>query len=249
MGKIFKNIDDVFDELEKTKPKDIKDAFKKYDEYSHDDTQNQLYNDVMVPGLKNMYESFTGSLKKTFKKDTEKLYGKKKEIKKAAIEGMKKFFETASPEIFDSVKGIKDEEELYDRLVSAYDEHTGANVQKGEGIDNLIANYAENKTATFGHLKKTLHKLQSAHADGALRYLQGRHISAHLGHYRTHKVAGHVIKEIESRPGYSVDKGVFAKKDLYGLINAREGVIKGKYAKDTDLEQDGITYSAPKPGK
>jgi hypothetical protein len=246
MGKVHKNLDDFFEELEKEGSKDLKDAFKKYDAYTKDENQNHIYNNIFIPGLTKMYDSFKGELDKTFKKDDAKVYGKKKELKKAAIEGMKKFFESTSPEILKTVEGIKDENELYERLVKMYDEHTGADLQKGEGIDALIDSYSKDKKATVGHVKRTLHGMQATHAEGGLRYLQGKQINRHFGHYRTHKVAAHVAKEIESRPGYKVDKGEFAGHNLYQLLNVREGVMKGKYAKGTDLEQQGVSYEQPK---
>jgi len=247
MGKVHKNLDDFFDELEKDGSKDLKDAFKKYDEFSKDENLDHYYNNIFAPAVDEMYKAFKGSLDKTFGKDDAKVYGKKKELKKAAIEGMKKFFGKVHPSVLDAIKDIKDEDKIYERLASLYNEHVGARDDNGRGIDAIIEAYSRDRKASVGTVKRGLHGLQGELTQGGVDYIKGKHAQRHLGHYRSHKIAAHVRKEIEGRKGYKVNMEDFGAFNTSDYIGIREGIIKGKYSKGTDLSRFGITYEESKP--
>lgn len=246
MGKVHKNLDDFFDELEKDGSKDLKDAFKKYDTFNKDVNLDHYYNNIFTPGIDEMYKGFTGALDKTFGKDDAKIYGKKKELKKAAIEGMKKFFQKVHPSALEAIKDMKDEDKIYERLSSLYNEHVGANEENGRGIDMLIEAYSRDRKASVGTLKRTLHGIKGELTQGGVDYVRGKHVQRHLSHYRPHKIAAHVRKDIEARKGYKVNMEDFGGLRTQDYISVRDGIMKGKYAKGTDLEKHGITYEESK---
>ncbi len=246
MGKLHKNLDDFFDELEKDGSSGLKDAFKKHDTFNKDENLDHYYNKIFTPGIDEMYKGFTGALDKAFGKDDAKVYGKKKDLKKAAIEGMKKFFEKVHPSILEAIKEIKDEDKIYDKLASMYNEHVGANQQNGRAIQALVDSYARNRKASVGTLKRDFHGRKAELTQGGIEYITSKHQERHIDHYRPHKVAAHVKKEIEARKGYKVNMEDFGELPIDRLIEVRDGIKKGRYARGTDLGNYGITYEESK---
>lgn len=244
--KLHKNLDDMFDELEKDATPNIKEAFKKYDKFKEDDNLDHYYNNVFTPAVNEMYKGFTEALDKTFKKDDAKVYGKKKDLKKAAIEGMKKFFKKVHPSLLESVKDITDDDILYERLASKYNEHVGATEDNGRGIELVVEGYSRDRKASVGTVKKGLHGQIPGLTQGGVEYIKGKHTNKYIGNYRSHIVANHVRKEIERRRGYKVNMTDFGGLRTKDILDAREGIKTGKYKQNTDLGQYGITYEEAK---
>jgi len=245
--KKHKHLDDFFDELVKTNPDKMDDAFKKYDEYNDDKLQHNLVNDIVHPAMDDFYNAFVKELDAQFTdKDAGKTHKKKKELKAAAVEGLKKHFEKVQPSILKALEGIDDVEEQYEVLVFHYDQGHGLNANNTDGkapsFNELIDTYAASKDGKVGDLKRHFYRLKSTHAEGYLKEIGNQSISHYFSGFRPLAVGAHVRKKLEKKGIEVDDKVAWAKKSLSNFIQLHEEYIK-KDGKE-GLKKHGLKYKA-----
>jgi len=252
------SIDDFTNSLESTHIKDIGTAFKEYDKYNHEDNQMHLMNNVIHPAMDNFYTAFKAELNKLSKNDDKyKVGNKHKELKKAAVAGLKKFFEKADPSVLkiEGLKDIKDDEKLYDVLVAQYDRIIGRNPgqQNGEGLVDIIEHLSKNKKATIGHVLQHMYDARDKHSKRALSLLNQQFENHVFSKYNNspHKVGAYVRKEMKKYNWDVVDPLEFTKKNLDDYISIRQGVVKKRWEEgmDADAIQNkyGIKQQEAKP--
>lgn len=230
--KPIKNLDDLMDSMKNEHSKDLDSSFKAWDEFSKEENQNHLYNDVFTPAQDQLYAGIKGELDKVFGKsggDEAKIQGKKKEIKKAIATGIKEYFKSTTPSYTKFMDDLKlDEDDQYDMLVKLYDEHIG--VGKIQGVKSIseLESLTRDKKATVGHLKKSAHLQKGKHTEGAIGMLQNHYISHHFAKYRGPEIAAYLKPHIE-KAGFEIeDKLGYATADLGELLKMREAVIEKK---------------------
>ena len=229
--KKHKHLDDFFDELVKTNPDKLDDAFKKYDEYTDDKQQHNLVNDIIHPAMDDFYSAFVKELDAQFEdKDAGKTHNKKKELKIAAVKGLKKHFEKVQPSILKAIEGIDDVEEQYEVLVHHYDISHGKNLTDSDGqvasFNELIEGYASNKKGKIGKLKKQFYMFKNIHAEGYMEKLGDQAINHYFSGFRPLEVGVHIKKKLEKKGIEVDDKVAWAKKTLPSFIGLYERYIK-----------------------
>jgi hypothetical protein len=224
-----KNLDDFFDHLHDTHYRELTDVFKDLDNFKKEENLNHYYNAIFTPGQDELYKKTTSELDAIFKKDEAKLTDKKDDIQKAIVKGLLAYFEKVHPgllkEVFDKNAPIEDQ---YQILTQLMDEHLGA--REDEYIYRGIAeNYAKDKKATVGHLKRHLKSSQGKHLESAIQYLVNQKTSSNLAGRHRIQVAGYLKKEAE-KSGYTIDdKVLYASHDMNDLLQIREGIKTGKW--------------------
>ncbi|MBI4151485.1 hypothetical protein HY496_00815 [Candidatus Woesearchaeota archaeon] len=227
-----KNIDELMDSLRAEHSKDLDTSFKAWDEFSKEENQNHLYNNVFTPAQDKLYAGIKGELDKVFGKaggDEAKLTGKKKEIRKAIATGIKEYFKGVHPSYTKFMDDMKlDEEEQYDFLVKLYDDHVGVGAVKGVESISELENLVKDKKATVGRLKRSAYLQKAKHSEGAINKAQSQYISHHFSKYRGPEIAAYLKPKIE-KAGFEIeDKVGYATADLGKLLQIRESVIKKK---------------------
>jgi|GEM_PF-3117794 len=253
-----KSLDDIFDNMEKDQSKDLDSAFKAYDEFSKKENENHYFNNIINPAMDEMYKAFSETLRKSFKKDTDKVTQKSKELKKAAVAGLRKFFERAAPAILktDEIKNLKDEEKLYEILVAHYDRITGRDMRlKGEdkdapsGLIDIIEALSKDEKATVGHALRRIYDNKGTHAMKAYAKMNQLFFGHHFNKYEHNPTkVGAYIKGLMKDRNYGVTDPVkFWKNDLHDYVNIRNGIVKGEWAEGTNAkEQYGVNINEPK---
>ncbi len=246
MSKKHKHLDDFFDELAETHSKDLEKAFKNYDTFSSDETQHNLTNDIIHPAMDEFYNTFVKELDSQFgeKKDAAKTHNKKKELKAAAVAGLKKFFEKTQPSALKAIEDIEDLEEQYDVLVHLYDINHGLNLHSSKGkihsFREFIEDYSQNKKGKVGDLKSTFYHLKSTHAQGHIQQLGSRAASHYFSGFRPLEVGAHVRKKLKGKDIEVDDKVAWAKKDIGDFLKVYETYVKNEGEKG--FEEHGLRY-------
>src|SRR3989344_9313567 len=122
-----KNLDELLEGLKTEHSKTLDESFKAFDEFTKEENQNHLYNNVFMPAQQDLYNGITSELDKIFKDDNASTHNKEAEIKKAVSAGLKKYFDRVQPNITKVIKELgMDDDEAYEHLASHYDQHVGA---------------------------------------------------------------------------------------------------------------------------
>ncbi len=230
--KPIKNLDDLMDSMRDEHSKDLDSSFKAWDNFTKEENQNHLYNNVFTPAQDKLYAGIKGELDKVFGKsggDEAKILGKKKEIKKAIATGIKDYFKSTTPSYTKFMDDLKlDEDDQYDMLVKLYDEHIG--VGKIEGVRSIseLELLARDKKATVGHLRRAVNLQKGEHTKGAMSMTQNQYLSHHFTKYRGPEIAAYLKPQIE-KAGFEIeDKLGYATAGLGELIKLRESIIEKK---------------------
>jgi len=227
-AKFHNSIDDFFKGLNEEQSKSVDQAFKYHDEWNKKENQNHLYNNIFVPALQDMYNTVVKNVAKLGKDDAS-IYKKHKELKGATIEALKAFFKKARPSVLEAAKDIKDEEELYERLVNLYDEYTGQNHDEGNRLSALIEQLSKKKDATVGDYKRELHAMQADHARGGVGYLNNKKFMHHFNKYDDKHTIPEYLKAKMKKKGHTIhDNTLFYRKNLGEYLALRDNIIKGK---------------------
>jgi len=230
--KPIKNLDDLMDSMKNEHSKDLDSSFKALDEFTKDENQNHLYNNVFTPAQDKLYAGIKGELDKVFAKsggDEAKIQGKKKEVKKAIAMGIKEYFKSTTPSYTRFMDDLKlDEDDQYDMLVKLYDEHVG--VGKIQGVKSIseLELLTRDKKATVGHFKRVANMQKGKHTEGAMNMTYSQYLGHHFAKYRGPEIAAYLKPHIE-RAGFEIeDKLGYATADLGELIKMRESLIEKK---------------------
>lgn len=223
------SIDDFFADLRTKNVQELNKAFTEYDEFTKQETQENLFNNIFNPAHDAMYQAITKQLDETFKGDDEtKVHNKKTELKKAATAGMKKYFEKAQPSILKAIHGMDDDEQ-YEVLAHHYDQSVGAG-QRGGGasIKDLVEEHAKNKRSTVGTIKHMLYQQKSKQSAYAVNKLKGHVIQHHFSKYHPAEISAHLLPKLEKEGITVEDKIKAATLELGELIGLYEGHKKGE---------------------
>ncbi len=242
------SIDDFLYELANQHTKDLESSFKAYDGFMKKENENHYLLNIFYPAVDKMYETFSAEVSK-LGKDDEKIGKRGKELKLAAIAGMKKFFEKTSPEVLKAVEDIKEEEELHSTLAHFYDEYTGQDVQKGEGMGNLINHLSKSEDATIGDARRVLYETKKDHADKAFGELKQKFISHHFSKYQKHQLGAHVKKELKDSPYKIKSIGQFLKLQHGDYLQLRDSIKTGQFHEKAPPKYFGLSYEAKKEDK
>ncbi len=227
-----KDLDDLMDSMRGENSKDLDASFKALDEFTKDENQDHLYNNVFTPAQDKLYAGIKGELDKVFGKaggDEAKVFGKKKEIKKAIATGIKEYFKSTTPSYTKFMDDLKlDEDDQYDMLVKLYDEHIG--VGKIEGVRSIseLESLARDRKATVGRIRRLAHLQKAEHTKGALSMTHNQYVSHHFAKYRGPEVAAYLKPHVE-KAGFEIeDKLSYATAGLNDLLKIRESLIEKK---------------------
>jgi hypothetical protein len=209
--------------------------------------------------MDDMYAAFKTEMNK-LGKDTDKVTNKHKELKKAAVAGLKKFFEKADPSILGikELETIKDDEKLYDVLVAHYDRITGRNPQEkgGAGLIDIIEQLSKDKKATIGHALNKMYSLRDQHTKRALQHLSNQFSNHLFSKYNNapHKLGAYVRKDMEKYQWDVVDPLQFTKNELQDYLAIRDGIVHKRWAEGMDADAISNTYGVaqkipPEPKK
>ncbi len=229
------SIDDLLEGMAKDHSKNLDEAFAAHDKWTKDEHQNHLYNNIFSPGIDGLYSTITSELDKMFSKDDEaKVYQKEKEIKKAVVAGLKKYFEKVQPSVTKAIENSgMDEAEQYEYLSSMYDDHVGVGTNIGQQLKipsiKSLTDHARNKKSTVGHLKRQLSgEVRDKYITGAMMKLGTKHTSHHFARYDPHVIAAYLKPKLE-KAGYEIEDALgFYQADLGELIGLRKSVVEGK---------------------
>ncbi|MBI2103324.1 hypothetical protein HYT55_05760 [Candidatus Woesearchaeota archaeon] len=230
--KSVKNLDDLMESMRDEHSKDLDASFKAWDNFTKEENQNHLYNNVFTPAQDKLYDSIKGELDKVFGKDggdETKVLGKKKEIRKAIGIGIKEYFKGVHPSYTKFMDDLKlDEDDQYDMLVKLYDDHIGAGKIKGVRSISQLEALTRDKKATVGHIKKEIHERGAEHIKGAMGMMENQYITHHFSKYRGPEIAAYLKPHIE-KAGFEIeDKLGYAISELGELLKMREAVVEKK---------------------
>ncbi|MEW5897416.1 MAG: hypothetical protein AB1668_07005 [Nanoarchaeota archaeon] len=225
------NLDDFLASLEKEHSASLDNAFKAYDEFTKEENQLHLYNNILTPAQDALYNALVASLDKAFdKKDETKLEKEEhhKKVKKAVSRALRAYFGKTHPHV---VKAMDDlgmsEEDQYEHMASLYDDHIGANPRNKEnpGIRAIVESLLRGKK-TVGHVKRFIYDSKSAAATGALSDLNERYKHHHFGKYNKTQIAAYLRPKIE-KEGFEIkDKLGYAQAELDSLLGLRKSVVE-----------------------
>ncbi len=242
------SIDDVMDKIQGEHSKDIETAFKLYDKHNKDENQDNLYNNIFAPGTTQLYEKFNKELDNTFKDDTAKIFNKKKELKKAAVKGIKAYFEKVQPNMLKTaLDGIEDIEDQYSLLIGLYEHHQGINDQnrgylKQQGyvsLRDLIEEEVKDKDTKVGKIKRKMYELKGMHAGQGLNSLNQQVTNRYFAGYHHIDIGEHVKKKWGLKIGEHVEYKQQGLADLLGLHSSlRDG-------EKLDYKKHGLKYVKP----
>lgn len=240
----------------------IEDALKHYDSHMDEDVQHHLFNNIFSPAQDAMYDAFKKTLDEEFEGDQDSIHGKDKQVKKAAVEGMKAFFGKASPDTLktfnDHVEsghlGEDDIEAQYAFLSHFYDtielKHQGAEDFK-QGIaslHSLVEQATGDKKSTVGYLKRVLYQQKANHA-GKMQANYTQTQSLHLvRQLKPGEFHDYIIKEAGKHDLKPKDIGKFyIGNDLRDLLTIRDNLKdSGGIAKPENFH---LEYHKPKDKK
>ncbi len=227
-----KNLDELMDGLKEEHSKSLDESFKAFDEFSKEENQLHLYNNIFKPAQNDLYNGIVQELDKIFEKnDNTSVYNKEKEIKKAVVAGLKKYFDKTHPAVVKAIDNLAmDEDEQYDHLMGEYDRHVGADGEKIESL-RAIVNLARGRKSTVAHVKKSIDEVTDKHIENALKQLTGRYLNHHFSKYNGVEIASYLKPQLE-KAGFEIeDKVGFARGNLSDMLALREQYIRKKGSK------------------
>ncbi len=230
--KKVENLDDLLNSLKDEHSKNLDESFKAFDEFTKEDNQLHLYNNIFTPAQQELYNGVVGELDKVFEKDdTASIHNKEKEIKKAVVSGLKKYFGKVQPSITQAIEDLgMDDEEAYEHLVGHYDRHVGADGKKVKSIGDL-ADLARNKKGKVGHVKKVIPELTQNHIESAMNHLINKYGNHHFSKYHGIEIASYLKPKLE-KEGFEIDDKVgFAQGELNDMLELRKKYLLKKEAK------------------
>lgn len=229
-----KTLDDIFEDFTKKHFKDFHEAYQAHKEFTEIENLDEMFNNLFAPAQDEMYQTIKAELDNSFESDRDKIYGKKKEIRKAVTAGLKKYFEKVQPSILKKIEEMEmDEDEMYETLAGLYDQHTGAMTQEGQKkgivpIRNLEV-MARKKGISVGTLKKQLYSQKPRHAQAAVDYLVDKHWETHFGKYHGPTLAANMKKELE-KEGYEIeDKPQYMLQDVADVHAIHKALDSGQW--------------------
>lgn len=225
-------IDDLFPD------EDIAKRLKAYDTHMATENQHKLFNEIFTPAIDEFYNMLKTQLDKTFKNDTTKVKDKLPDVRKALVEGLKKYFERAMPSALSAIKGVDDAEKQFDILAHIYDTHVlgavpGARLPQGvKTIRQYVEDLKDDKDATVGQVKEELYLQKTAHA------IQGRQQVNQLKQLEyvvpipAHRLARHLQPEVDKT--HTIEDDVrYATLGHGELLQIREGLKTGSWPQQT----------------
>ncbi|HLD88702.1 MAG TPA: hypothetical protein VI894_00700 [Candidatus Nanoarchaeia archaeon] len=236
-------IDDFFEDVRGKHAKKLEDAFKHYEETSSEENQLHLFNNIFTPAQQEFYNTFVAELSKEFKKDTEELHEKKKEVERAAAAGLKKYFEKTMPGVAKAAEDIKDIEDQYEFLARTYDEHVG--VGKIEGVNSLksiIKTLMKNKK-TIGHLKQQLKLNETPHITGAMAIVTSKAHQHYFSTYNPYEITAYVGAKIKKdHPELEIeDKLKYLQSEPGKILHLHNALSTGDFS-DIKFGELGLKY-------
>lgn len=227
-----KNLDELLGQLGEEHSKDLDSSFKAWGEFNKDETQNHLYNRIFKPAQTALYEGISAELDKIFEEkggDDASVHNKEQEIKKAVVAGLKKYFEKTLPSVTKSMDDLgMDENEQYEHLVGAYDEHIGADGKNVIGIRALAPSMARGRKNTVGHVKKFIDQITDKHIGSALGQLSEKYAAHHFSKYNGAHIAGYLKPKLEAKGFEIEDKVSYARGSLDDMLELHKSVLEGK---------------------
>jgi hypothetical protein len=230
--KLRKLITEISNPIRQNPPTSLKEAFEAYDNFISDENQHDLRNNIIHPGMDSFYNAFVAELDEQFKKEKDcvKTYKKEKQIKTAALEGLKAHAKRIQQnDMLDFIDEVESVVEQYEILAHWYDDEHITKHQSTEDVpksfDELINEYLNDKSTKLGGLKSEFYSLRLAHVDGYLANLKRKAIRHYFGGFSLIDVSIYIKKDLE-RGGIEVENKVkWVKKDLFELIDAYENGI------------------------
>lgn len=239
-----KTLDDLFTD------KDIVARIKAHDEHMRAENQQHLLNQIIAPAIDEFYETLKAQLDHAFANaggDTAKVREKLPEVRKALVEGLKKYFERALPSALDTIKDVKDVDEQFKTLARIYDRHVlgaqpGARLPQGlETIENYMTALEQEdkyKEATVGQIKEELWLQKGAHAVHSRAQVNRGKTIEYLMPIPTHRLGKQIRPEIEKT--HEIEhEGTYATLSHEELLEAREGVKTNSWS---NREKPGPKY-------
>jgi hypothetical protein len=227
-----KNLDDFFKDLQNTHTPELDKAFKEYDKFNKRENTNDWYNNTFKPAQDSLYNTIKTKLDELFENDEAKVHGKKKDIQKAVLEGLKEYFQKIKPSLTKLMDDLDmNEDEQYEFLAAMYDEHTGALTSRAaqrEGVQSIrtYVEQAKDKKATVGDIKHLLNEQAPLHMKHAIEQLRYKHQTHHLGKYHSADIAAYLKPKIE-KEGFEIeDKLGYATSDIKTLLDMRSSVVE-----------------------
>ncbi len=221
-------IDDLFPDEEIAK------RLKAYDTHMTDENQHKLFNEIFSPALDEFYSMLKTQLDKTFKSDTAKVKDKLPDVRKALVEGLKKYFERAMPSALATIKGVDDAEKQFNILAHIYDTHIlgavpGARLPQGiKSIRQYMEELKEDEDATVGQVKEELYLQKTGHAIQGRQQVNQQKQFEYIVPIPAHKLAKHLRPEIEKT--HTIEDNVkYAILSHGELLQIREG-LKGSWS-------------------
>jgi hypothetical protein len=231
-----KHLDEVLEQLAHEHVEKLDDAVKAHTEFTSEDNTNHYFNNIFTPAHDKMYEAIVKGLDELGKGehghgDTTKTHGKHKDLKKVVAKGLKEYFNKVQPSIVKALDDLKlDEEDQYEVLVNEYDTHTGDGKIKGiDKLSDVIEDYARDKKATFGNLKKQLRLRQAPHTNAAVGILQNKHYNHRFMNYHAPELAGYFKERIEKSGLEIVDAGKFVTQTKEQFLHILQGLEEGQW--------------------
>lgn len=240
--KKINNIDDFFEDLRKKKVEKLDDAFKHYDEFTDEDNIDHYLNNMFHPAQDDLYKGVTDQLAKDFENDKASTHNKKKELRKAVVEGLKKYFDKVKPSVTDVIEGDWSEDDVYDFLTQMYDDHIGAGKIRGVESIRTVEDFAKDKKGKIGRVKKHLYIQKTKHADAALKTLASKATTHFFGTYHPTEIAAHLKPHIEKAGLEIEDRVRYALHETPELIGLRQGIRKGHWPEGKTHEHYGLKY-------
>ncbi len=209
----------------------IDDAIKQVEAIDTDENRNHYFNNIFAPAEDKLYQSIEKSLKK-IGKDEDKLFGKKEDIQKIMVEGLKEYFKAGKRDVTKGLEGLSTEEQ-YQRLTQEYDLIHGWSPNRGEPkLQQIAEGFAKDKKATVGHLKAHIKQSGIRNANQAAHYHINKAVSNIIN--RTHRGdwQEHIEKKVLKGKFNIDDKVAFMSQDEHGFYRIYKGVTQGDWGTD-----------------
>lgn len=234
------DIDEYFEEMRKKNHENITKALNSMDEITDEENQDHMIVNVFQEGQDAFYDSFAKQLKTDFDDDQASTHNKEKELKRAVVKGLEPYFDKVMPSINKAIKEAKvSEEDRFEFLVNAYDEHRGAGRIEGvKSLKDLVKGFAKMKKGKVIKFKRQLYNLKAKHTQEAYLMLENKALNYYLGSYQPHEIGAHMKPIVEK--GYTIEDHVrFHQMGVGDHFNLRQKIIKGTVGED-DLANYGL---------